>query len=69
MLRIGGPPKRGQGSQTGCCLAEADQKRGGNTFRLVARGDARLDNGKAKAQFGARPRMLKPERDAGADRP
>jgi prolyl-tRNA editing enzyme YbaK/EbsC (Cys-tRNA(Pro) deacylase) len=30
----------------------------GETFLLVARGDARLDNGKAKAAFGGRPRML-----------
>ena len=30
-------------------------------FLLVARGDARLDNGKSKAAFGARPRMLGPE--------
>ena len=28
---------------------------------VVARGDARLDNGKSKAAFGARPRMLGPE--------
>ena len=28
------------------------------TFLLVTRGDARLDNGKCKAEFGARPRML-----------
>jgi prolyl-tRNA editing enzyme YbaK/EbsC (Cys-tRNA(Pro) deacylase) len=28
---------------------------------LVARGDARLDNAKCKAAFGARPRMLDPE--------
>jgi prolyl-tRNA editing enzyme YbaK/EbsC (Cys-tRNA(Pro) deacylase) len=34
---------------------------GGDTFLLVTRGDARLDNGKAKAEFGARPRMLGPE--------
>ena len=27
-------------------------------FLLVARGDARLDNAKCKAEFGARPRML-----------
>jgi prolyl-tRNA editing enzyme YbaK/EbsC (Cys-tRNA(Pro) deacylase) len=27
-------------------------------FLLVARGDARLDNGKTKAEFHARPRML-----------
>ena len=31
---------------------------GAETFLLVARGDARLDNGKSKAAFGARPRML-----------
>jgi prolyl-tRNA editing enzyme YbaK/EbsC (Cys-tRNA(Pro) deacylase) len=30
-------------------------------FLLVARGDARLDNAKTKARFGARPRMLGPE--------
>lgn len=34
---------------------------GERTFLLVARGDARLDNGKSKAAFGARPRMLGPE--------
>jgi prolyl-tRNA editing enzyme YbaK/EbsC (Cys-tRNA(Pro) deacylase) len=27
----------------------------------VTRGDARLDNAKSKAEFGARPRMLGPE--------
>ncbi|MET1111215.1 MAG: YbaK/EbsC family protein [Allosphingosinicella sp.] len=32
-----------------------------NVFLLVARGDARLDNGKTKAEFSARPRMLGPE--------
>ncbi len=30
----------------------------GETFLLVARGDARLDNAKAKHAFGGRPRML-----------
>lgn len=30
-------------------------------FLLVTRGDARLDNQKAKAAFGGRPRMLGPE--------
>lgn len=30
----------------------------GATFLLVTRGDARLDNAKSKAAFGARPRML-----------
>ena len=34
---------------------------GEETFLLVARGDARLDNSKCKAEFGARPRMLGPE--------
>ena len=34
---------------------------GGETFLLVARGDARLDNAKCKKDFGARPRMLGPE--------
>ncbi len=33
---------------------------GAETFLLVARGDARLDNSKSKAEFGARPRMLGP---------
>jgi prolyl-tRNA editing enzyme YbaK/EbsC (Cys-tRNA(Pro) deacylase) len=31
---------------------------GGEVFLLVTRGDARLSNGKCKAAFGARPRML-----------
>ncbi|HEY1605869.1 MAG TPA: YbaK/EbsC family protein [Allosphingosinicella sp.] len=31
------------------------------TFLLVTRGDARLDNQKTKAAFGGRPRMLGPE--------
>jgi len=31
---------------------------GGETLLLVTRGDARLDNQKAKAAFGGRPRML-----------
>ena len=31
---------------------------GNGLFLLVARGDARLDNQKCKAEFGARPRML-----------
>jgi prolyl-tRNA editing enzyme YbaK/EbsC (Cys-tRNA(Pro) deacylase) len=34
---------------------------GAEPFLLVARGDARLDNRKCKAEFGARPRMLDPE--------
>ena len=31
---------------------------GATNFMLVTRGDARLDNAKCKAEFGARPRML-----------
>lgn len=31
---------------------------GEHVFLLVTRGDARLDNAKSKAEFGARPRML-----------
>ncbi|MEO8547491.1 MAG: YbaK/EbsC family protein [Sphingomicrobium sp.] len=34
---------------------------GDQIFLLVARGDARLDNSKCKAEFSARPRMLGPE--------
>jgi prolyl-tRNA editing enzyme YbaK/EbsC (Cys-tRNA(Pro) deacylase) len=34
---------------------------GGETFLLVTRGDARLDNQKCKAELGARPRMLGPD--------
>ena len=34
---------------------------GAETFLLVARGDARLDNQKSKAAFGGRPRMLDAE--------
>ena len=34
---------------------------GNDTFLLVTRGDARLDNQKCKAEFGGRPRMLGPE--------
>jgi prolyl-tRNA editing enzyme YbaK/EbsC (Cys-tRNA(Pro) deacylase) len=34
---------------------------GDEMFLLVARGDARLDNRKCKAEFGARPRMLGPD--------
>jgi prolyl-tRNA editing enzyme YbaK/EbsC (Cys-tRNA(Pro) deacylase) len=34
---------------------------GSETFLLVTRGDARLDNGKCKRALGARPRMLGPE--------
>ncbi|HYD11287.1 MAG TPA: YbaK/EbsC family protein [Allosphingosinicella sp.] len=34
---------------------------GDEVFLLVARGDARLDNQKSKAEFGGRPRMLDAE--------
>ena len=34
---------------------------GEETFLLVTRGDARLDNGKTKQEFGGRPRMLAAE--------
>ena len=34
---------------------------GDETFLLVTRGDARLDNRKCKDALGARPRMLEPE--------
>lgn len=34
---------------------------GEHLFLLVARGDARLDNRKCRDEFGARPRMLRPE--------
>jgi prolyl-tRNA editing enzyme YbaK/EbsC (Cys-tRNA(Pro) deacylase) len=34
---------------------------GGETFLLVTRGDARVDNAKCKARFAARPRMLGPD--------
>ena len=34
---------------------------GGEVVLIVTRGDARLDNQKTKAAFGARPRMLGPE--------
>jgi prolyl-tRNA editing enzyme YbaK/EbsC (Cys-tRNA(Pro) deacylase) len=34
---------------------------GEQTFLVVARGDARLDNRKCKEELGARPRMLGPE--------
>jgi prolyl-tRNA editing enzyme YbaK/EbsC (Cys-tRNA(Pro) deacylase) len=33
----------------------------GEVLLVVARGDARLDNGMSKAAFGGRPRMLGPE--------
>jgi len=34
---------------------------GDQMMLVVARGDARIDNGKTKAEFGGRPRMLAPD--------
>jgi prolyl-tRNA editing enzyme YbaK/EbsC (Cys-tRNA(Pro) deacylase) len=42
-------------------IAKTLAVRAGEVFLLVTRGDARLDNVKSKARFGARPRMLGPE--------
>jgi prolyl-tRNA editing enzyme YbaK/EbsC (Cys-tRNA(Pro) deacylase) len=42
-------------------IAKTLAVRAGETFLLVTRGDARLDNAKSKARFGTRPRMLGPE--------
>ena len=43
-------------------IAKSLTVRAGNeTFLLVTRGDARLDNGKCKRGLGARPRMLGPD--------
>jgi len=39
-------------------IAKTLAVRAGETFLLVTRGDARLDNQKSKTRFGARPRML-----------
>ena len=39
-------------------IAKTLAVRAGETFLLVTRGDARLDNQKCKAELGARPRML-----------
>ncbi len=49
---LGVPPAR---------IAKTLAVRAGETFLLVTRGDARLDNAKCKARFGARPRMLPAE--------
>lgn len=46
------------GVEPGCIAKTLTVRAGGETFLLVARGDARLDNRKCKAEFGARPRML-----------
>ncbi len=42
---------------------------GDTPMLLLARGDARLDNAKCKAELGGRPRMLDSGGDAGVDRP
>lgn len=42
-------------------IAKTLAVRAAETFLLVTRGDARLDNQKCKAELGARPRMLGPE--------
>lgn len=34
---------------------------GEDAFLVVARGDARIDNARTKAEFGGRPRMLSPD--------
>lgn len=39
-------------------IAKTLAVRAGETFLLVTRGDARLDNRKTKERFGTRPRML-----------
>ena len=49
------------GVETGRIAKTLAVRAGEATFLLVARGDARLDNKKTKARFGARPRMLGPE--------
>ena len=49
------------GVQPGQIAKTLSVRVGDHTFLLVTRGDARLDNQKAKAEFGGRPRMLDPE--------
>jgi prolyl-tRNA editing enzyme YbaK/EbsC (Cys-tRNA(Pro) deacylase) len=49
------------GVATGRIAKTLAVRAGAETFLLVARGDARLDNRKTKAAFGARPRMLGPD--------
>lgn len=49
------------GVEPGCIAKTLAVRAGAETFLLVARGDARLDNRKTKAGFGARPRMLGPD--------
>jgi len=49
------------GVESGMIAKSLTVRAGGDTFLLVTRGDARLDNGKCKRELGARPRMLGPE--------
>ena len=49
------------GVQPGRIAKTLAVRAGEQTFLLVARGDARLDNRKCKDELGARPRMLGPE--------
>jgi len=52
---------RAQGVEPSRIAKTLAVRAGNQMFLLVARGDARLDNAKCKAEFGARPRMLGPE--------
>lgn len=49
------------GVEPGMIAKSLTVRAGTETFLLVTRGDARLDNGKCKRELGARPRMLAPE--------
>ncbi len=49
---------RALGVEPGCIAKTLAIRVNGDVLLLVARGDARLDNAKAKAAFGGRPRML-----------
>lgn len=49
------------GVEPGMIAKSLTVRAGELTFLLVTRGDARLDNGKCKREFGARPRMLGPD--------
>jgi prolyl-tRNA editing enzyme YbaK/EbsC (Cys-tRNA(Pro) deacylase) len=49
---------RALGVERGQIAKTLSVRAGGETFLLVARGDARLDNAKCKKALGARPRML-----------
>ncbi len=49
------------GVEPGMIAKSLTVRAGSDTFLLVTRGDARLDNGKCKRELGARPRMLGPE--------